>query len=1560
MTRPFFEIPYYHDYISPTLARHLLAEARPVSGVAGLTQVGANGGLETPEALQFLAALYEEVKSELGTVLHQRGEDRRFIDERVAACNVFNLSLGRNVLDRDYQTILGLEDAAGRVVIGPLTSNYCRRGGAPVATLPQYLQGPHVTLFGPPDSAKMAVNAMNAYHRKLKGEPAIVEQLLAGQAASPMWGADDEDSKTPLRADLVDAAVNLTACFEGTLRLEENGKKYELAPDRLSLPIKRFPGLALPTTFLFHRENPIPLHLYDFALHLFRNWQRPEALVFYVPKLENEEEARYIHRMISAAERRIHELHPEYLLGTVRLLIVLENPRAILRAHEIMDALHPYFAGASLGWHDYLASTARIFKEDSQYRIPVKADPDIVIKYIKASHLLLAEAVGSRGGIKVGGMYGILPASGDESLQVTLKGFFKDVITQMKRDLTGFWVAHPDFVRLGLAMVEAWRQRAAGDPAPLRTLVNELLEKNYAAEVNAFIEGDDVAGLDVDDPNYVRSLIVADIKESDFIANHHPDEIRYNVFQSLQYLTDWLSGNGCVALPTAIGAVPVRVMDDLATAERSRWEVWHEVRHGRFRLEDLVRIAQEEMTFIRRDLSTPKKTVQVKWDERTAKWYPIAYRLMLQLMTAKEPVEFATELLMPFTVESVRVAADPWQAANAIDAEKFRLERYVADFDHYFEICGSHRFAATMAQNAVEDPGAAEQLIRSFSLAEVIEAASFHGNIGEAKKTLDARAAGEQAKVLAEGAEVQVELRRLGEDYLQKFGFKFLISAAGRSATEIRAEMQKRLNNSPTQEIDNARTALWEISQKRMRAHPVRQLDLKSILARHAIAGVSVALNYQDHTQSLAQGEAIRGKAAVTAHTRFELASLSKTIAAAFTLEYFRERSIPLSQSVNSLLASTTSSFRVLDAAGLPSDAVTVEHLLSHTALNLHYVNGVPADQAMPNVTDFLEGNRIFGYDPVRVLNEPGTKFQYSGGGFLVLEHLLESLSGKSIQELTDPFLRALGLKELGFRFDSAPCAHGYLDTGAEVSGGRKNFPALAAGALGTPRDMAVFLRALGDSFLSLEGDISHDTAVTMLHGTNCGSRAFMGCDMGLGVFTAEAGANRLAIHQGANDGFRALFVHCFAGPDHGKGFVICANGDNRAVPAIAEIATALFGALELRGVQPPAADFDFAGLRQEEIVNLGYKKLLFDGFAPDLPEPIVNPGTEDPLAEHNGLVGAQLVSATNQKFARAENLVSDRLPIFDPTLFCRQGKVMDSWESARHNLTGVDVAEYLLARPFAPRYASLSTKYHDGNQVEFVSVQGQSADGQWHTLIPKTSTQGHALLRVDLGKGQPQCQRVRVEIFPDGGFTRLGLYANLPDAAGFVPLANARWERFTELIPKTHKPLAIPFALTPEELVANTRRLQGKKVNLASAALGAKVVSASNEHYGPAAQVISPFPPLHMFDGMESARSRKAGHSENVTIALAAPAVLEKVQLDFHYFVNNNPLQVQIEGLVGGQWVTLVPKTPVKAFAGNTREFLVESAAQVSQIRVTTFPDGGINRIRAFSPNPLGATSGR
>ena len=1548
----FFSIPYYHDYISPAQARAQLAKARAVKGVAGMLEVGSGGGLETEDALIFLAAVYSAVKDDLAAVLRQRAIDRKFMDERVKACARFNSEMGREISDPDYVTILGLEDSAGRIVMGPKTADYCNAGGKPIAPIPEFLRGPHVTLFGPPGSAKMAINAMNSYHRQLKDEPPIVTELLRTHTSNPKWGADDEDSKTPLRADLIEAGENLTRCFEGSLLVDE---KYQLAKEHLAIPIKRIPGLALPAPFLFFENDPIPLHLYDFVLHLARNWENPRALVFYIPKLENEEEARYVHKLIETCERMIQAKHSAYKLGTIRLMIVLENPRAILRTHEIMNALYPYFAGASLGWHDFLASTARLFKEDGHYRIPVKADPDIVIKYIQASHALLADVVGSRGGIKVGGMYGILPLDTDrysDSFQVCLKGYIKDVITQLKRDLTGFWVAHPDFVRLGLALVEAWKIGRAGNASPLETLVKSLLQPKYHSEILKFINGPDIQALDKSDPSYTRALIVADIKESDFIANNHPDEIRYNVFQSLQYLADWLCGNGCVALPAVVNGVPVRVMDDLATAERSRWEVWHELKHGRFAIEDFLQIVHEEMAFIRKDLSNDGKIVQVKWDENTAKWYPAAMRIMLQLMTAVEPVEFATELLLPFTVDDIRGSADPLAAMCALDPEKYRLDAYIERFNFYFEACGSRRFAAALGASVIMDLQQAQAEILEFSKADVIAAAAFHGDIGESKRTLDTVAAGEQALVLGESEQTKSELRRLGAEYRAKFGFKFLLSAKGKSAGEILQALKSRLASSVEDELQAARLALWEISQKRMTERPLDGLKQKIELlrAKYKITGAAVSLLERGQVQTLCFGESESAQKPVTPETCFEIASLSKTLACAFAIGFFSDQGIPLSTPVNELCRRLKLNFELhAEQNGSWADEVRLEHLMNHTALNLHYIAGYGADQRMPRAGELL--------GPVKVLDKPGLRFRYSGAGFLLLEYLIEAISGKSIAQVTQPFFARLGLRHLSFLPGGMPgvdYAHGYRDSGEAIAGGRLNFPACAAGAFGTSADMALFLKHLSAAFHDLAGSggIAHDTAVRMLHGSNKGSFDFMGVLAGLGVFVAEAGSNRFAVHQGANDGFRALYLHCFAGPDQGKGFVIFCNSENRGVLFNSMVAQELIRAFEFHGVDVARfeSDFAFENLAPEQIVNLGYKKLIFDAFEPDLPEPIVQKGPLDPRAAANLAVGAKIISVSDQRFARAENLLSPNLPVFDPELFGRQGKIMDSWESRRHNEADCDRLHFALRTPSAIGGVHLSTCFHDGNHPEFVRVLARDS-GDWLELVPKTAMLGHAHLDSQLAKSGEMYREVMVEIFPDGGLSRIGLFKEAP--TGFRPLGQAHPVRFADPIPKSKKPLTIPYRPSLREHKSGRSRTIPAPVNFASAAWGASLVGASNEHYGPAVQVISPFSPLHMFDGLESARSRKPGHCEQVTIRLADKIRIVRVVCDFTFFVNNNPMAIAIHGEVSGQWIELVVKTEVKAFAANQIEFSIANREPFENLRVTVYPDGGINRIKVFG-SPL------
>jgi malate synthase len=678
------DIPYYLDYLPEPLLAELERGGQPVAKVPGLTVAPglreSFPDIETDEALSFVCELYRRTRDDLREVLDKRGEDRAFIDRTVADCVERNAA--RDYRAPEYETPIGSTDEDGRVVIGPLAEGErVQSDDIDQVEVPGFMQGIQVTLFGPPDTAKMSINAMNALHRRSPDEPALVTELVEASGAVPRWGADNEDSKTPIMRNFLHACENLTGCFDGTLRFvdEARGKSYELADDKLSKPIKRIPGLALPDGNHLLDGEPLPLHLVDFALHLFHNWQHPEALVFYVPKLENEEEAAYVKTLIEQAEQMIEEQHPAYELGSIKLFIVFENPRAIFRIREIAAALSPHFIGGSLGWHDFLASTARVFRRDPRYRIPVKADPNIVINHIKESHEILAGALGPIGAISIGGMYGVLFEGGNQaSFEVSMVGYVKDVTAQLKRGLDGFWVAHPDFVRPGIALVEAF-QRWKEDPSDdvLERLIEQLVpDDQQRAPLLEFVFGDDVNGLPEDDPLYLRGVLAANVETSDVIRNDDPEEVRYNVFQAVQYLADWLSGNGCVALPATMEnargeEVFVRIMDDLATTERSRWELWAEIAHGRVSGELFDQILDEELAFIREGRQTPTKRVQVAWEGEAARWYPIAARLLRQLATADEPPEFATELLLPFTLDCVREADDAWEAVCELCPGKY-------------------------------------------------------------------------------------------------------------------------------------------------------------------------------------------------------------------------------------------------------------------------------------------------------------------------------------------------------------------------------------------------------------------------------------------------------------------------------------------------------------------------------------------------------------------------------------------------------------------------------------------------------------------------------------------------------------------------------------------------------------------------------------------------------------------------------------------------------------------------------------------------------------------------
>lgn len=393
---------------------------------------------------------------------------------------------------------------------------------------------------------------------------------------------------------------------------------------------------------------------------------------------------------------------------------------------------------------------------------------------------------------------------------------------------------------------------------------------------------------------------------------------------------------------------------------------------------------------------------------------------------------------------------------------------------------------------------------------------------------------------------------------------------------------------------------------------------IDQVMKEHGTRGLSIsALSGQggEDRETLATelcfGHATEGSPMMP-DTWLEVASLSKTIAAAFMLEYFAARGTSLDTPVNEVLAEAGSSYRLQSAPGCPEDwaeRVLLKQLVDHTGLGMHYVKGVPRTSPLPPVLDLLQGHHSddFGYQRLLVDKEPGMRFGYSGGGFLVLQHLLESLENRPIADITREFFDACGMRDFSFcqeDISGTTYADGYMDDGNMVPGGRYQFPPLAAGGLGTTKALANFfchvVRAYNDA--SVTGPISHETARSMLDSAcDKGSMAFMSALMGMGVFVVQAGPNRVAVHQAANEGFRGIYLVVTDGPDRGRGFVVIANGDNQSAVGIAKVVQHLLIQSEWRGVDTDMlksrANFDFTGIRQEEIVNFAYKSLVFDAF---------------------------------------------------------------------------------------------------------------------------------------------------------------------------------------------------------------------------------------------------------------------------------------------------------------------------------------------------------------------------
>ena len=701
-------------------------------------------------------------------------------------------------------------------------------------------------------------------------------------------------------------------------------------------------------------------------------------------------------------------------------------------------------------------------------------------------------------------------------------------------------------------------------------------------------------------------------------------------------------------------------------------------------------------------------------------------------------------------------------------------------------------------------------------------------------------------------------------------------------------------------------------------------------------------------------------KVEVTPLTRFQMASMSKVIGTAFAVQFFKERNISLTSSVNDLLVKYKSSFRLESAPGCEpewADQVQIDQLMDHTALSINYVQGHPLGECPPCL-NLLKGKD--GSPVVQVSKKPGDEFTFSGGGYILLQYLIEEIGQGCIEKLMRPFLDGMGLSD--FRFtretDSEVFARGYNDDGTPIENGAFTFPALAAGGECTTRSYALFLSHLINAYHEIDGSggIDHDTAVLMLHTERCqGSVDFIGAKIGLGIFIAKAGLNRIALHHAANDGFRGLFLCCISGPNQGEGFVIASNGSDNAMKLNCFVARELL--IPWHGLNLGDSVLETKDMNPEDIVSAALKEMVLCYFQEVLPEMPFRSGIHAKWSDVNAAIGAKILHCTDQSFARASNLFSDRRPTFDPNEFGRQGKIMDSWESKRHNPQDKETVEFSLKNSSNFDLVHVSTEFHNGNQCPFVSLSGwDELNKKWEVIVSKSELKAHSSHWFEVPvKLRKNWSKLSISGYPDGGISRLGLYKSnevkgLSDSVKeALKKEKISVEKCTSIIPKGEEKVVIkPEDLDPK--VVDTRWMcinKSMPVDVASAEYGGKVLACTDEHYSPAHLILSSDLPSGMEDGLESSRSR-GNHNEEVVVGLKNSCDINHLEFDFSYFLNNSPRDIDVYGEVDGEWIPMTEKTRVKPWCGNQLRIDCKPI-RTNKVRLRIFPDGGINRFKVF-----------
>ena len=398
-----------------------------------------------------------------------------------------------------------------------------REGEWTVAPVPAALSDRRVEITGPVDR-KMIINALNSGAR--------------------VFMADFEDSTAPAWGNLIDGQRNLRDAVAGSIDFTApNGKHYALREGRLATLIVRPRGWHLPEKHVEVDGAPMSGSLFDAGLFVHHNAAalaaRDRGPYLYLPKLEAAEEAALWDEVLALLEVRAG-----LPIGTIKVTVLIETLPAVFQMHEILHALRGRIVGLNCGRWDYIFSYIKTFRRHRDRVLPERGQVGMTVPFLKAYSELLIQTCHRRGAFAMGGMAAQIPIANDADANAqALARVRADKLREVQAGHDGTWVAHPGLI----------------------PLAQEVFDAHMPSSNQLHVARDDVQV----DRDQLIAPSPGSISRAGFIGN---------IDVCVRYLAAWLDAAGCVPIH--------HLMEDAATAEISRAQLWQWTHHGDLELDD--------------------------------------------------------------------------------------------------------------------------------------------------------------------------------------------------------------------------------------------------------------------------------------------------------------------------------------------------------------------------------------------------------------------------------------------------------------------------------------------------------------------------------------------------------------------------------------------------------------------------------------------------------------------------------------------------------------------------------------------------------------------------------------------------------------------------------------------------------------------------------------------------------------------------------------------------------------------------------------------------------------